>query len=236
MIDLLLHAADKATLRTFAENHPPANPIMIDGVDEEGSPIKVVRDGVRWLWWNGGDDGKVTTVKQKTRTPQQVAQAADPEFAFNVGATPPAWVTDDLYVVDDDLAKVGTFDRIQGNFAVFTLEPGATLPAVNDTLTPISPAETLGGVVLHLRIWKDFFNSDRIVPDEADPDKEEQWARSKIVQYVKNNGTPDTFDLKGTSIPYYELDGVKFTKPQILYDALDASGGIKHIRMGGMNW
>jgi hypothetical protein len=208
---------------------------MVDSVDGDGNPIKVIRDGVSFSWWS--ESGKAMIAKSVERAPQSVAQVADPEFAFNVGPTPPAWVTTGLYVIDDDGTEIGTFDRIQGNFAVFTLSSGATLPAVNDQLTPVSPPEFLGGQVLLLRIHGDFFQDQVIVPDEADPDKEKQWARNKVAKYIKDNGTgPDTFDLAGTNIPYYELDGVKLTEADIFVDALKAAGLPWHEWLGGNSY
>jgi hypothetical protein len=168
MMDLILHANNKATIRTFAQNNPPANPLLVQVDDGEGGTEWVTRDGLEWSWW--ADGGKVMTAK-------------------------------------------GTYDQ-DGN--------------------EITPPTFLGGVVALLRIHSDFFLSDRIIPDEADPDKEEQWTRSKVVKHVKDNGTgPSNFDLAGTNVPYYELDGVKITKPDKLDEALVAAGLPRHEFMGG---
>jgi hypothetical protein len=228
MIDLILHAADRSTISTFAQTTPPANPLLVQ--DAEGN--WVTRPGVEWSWWSGA--GKLMVAKRTERAPQAVTQVADPEFGFAVGGSPPEWAKSGLYVVDDNGDTIGTFDRIQGTVAVFTLASGATLPSVSDNLTPVSPPEFLAGQTLLLRLHSEFFENDRIIPDDADPDKEEQWARSKVVKYVKDNGTgPTNFDLAGTNVPYYELDGVKFTKATTLISALKAAGIPHHEFLGG---
>ena len=50
---------------------------------------------------------------------------------------------------------------------------------------------------------------DPLIPDDADLDKPEQWARSKIARWVRNNGTAGTVE----QIPYYEVDGVRLFRP-----------------------
>ena len=66
------------------------------------------------------------------------------------------------------------------------------------------------GVVLLLRIHGEFFKDDNLTPAEDDPEKDEQWARSKVVRYIKNNGTPGIV----LGIRYYELDGIQVYKPE----------------------
>ena len=165
MIDLILHAVDKNTLRTFAQTYN----LLVEVDDGLGGTKWVPRSGLDWSWFAG--DGKI-----------RVANAV--------------------------------VNQVDGSL--------------------ITPPQFLNGFALQLRISKDFFLEDRLIPDESDPDKEEQWARSKVVRYVKNNGTgPLTFNLLGTDVPYYELDGVKITKPDKLDEALVAGGMPRHEIMGG---
>ena len=50
MIDLILWAPDKPTLKAWAQTHPANFPLM----DEDGN----AREGVAYCWW-GGDGGKI---------------------------------------------------------------------------------------------------------------------------------------------------------------------------------
>ena len=67
-----------------------------------------------------------------------------------------------------------------------------------DNLVPPTLAP---GVVALMRIHGGFFDSDQI----TNPVDNEQWSRSKIARFIKNNGTPGTT----AGIPWYELDSVQ---------------------------
>ena len=159
MIDIILYAPNKATLLTFAENHPPINPLASRNADNE----LVIRQGVDYCWWAGS--GKFMT-------------------------------------------QVGTYDA-EGN--------------------EITPPTYLPGVVALMRIYGSFFESNILVPDSEDPDKDEQWARSKIAKYIKDNGTPGTMG----GIPYYEIDSVRLFRPTDVEEFLANNNIPGHIWVGG---
>jgi len=81
------------------------------------------------------------------------------------------------------------------------------------------------GVVAIMRLYADFFNEDRI---EAEPDAE-QWARSKVVKYIKDNGVIG--QIQG--IAYAELDGVQVFRPADVVAKLAEWGVAGHEWMGG---
>jgi len=69
----------------------------------------------------------------------------------------------------------------------------------------ITPPTFAPGYVIKMRIHSEFFDWDRLDTEPADPDDVKEWERSKVAQYVRNNGTPGTMG----GIPYYEVDGVR---------------------------
>lgn len=92
----------------------------------------------------------------------------------------------------------------------------------------LTPTAFFPGVVALLRIYGDFFNTDRL-DDAVD---EEQWSRSKIVRYIKNNGA-----LGSTlGISYYELDGVKIFRPGDVNAMLADRGVPGHEWLGGNSY
>lgn len=93
----------------------------------------------------------------------------------------------------------------------------------------VTPPTYLPGFVALVRIHGDFFNQNILTPDEADPEKDEQWARNKVAQYIKNNGTPGTMG----GIPYYEVDGVRMFRPQDVTAYLSANNLPGHEWLGG---
>ena len=75
------------------------------------------------------------------------------------------------------------------------------------------PATFLPGVVALLRIHSDFFASQKLADqayDENGQPQIEQWQRSAVVKYIKDNGTPGTMG----GIPYVNLAGVRIFRPQ----------------------
>jgi len=89
----------------------------------------------------------------------------------------------------------------------------------------------LAGVLAFIRISGEFFTSDRIIPDDADPDKLEQFARSKVVRYLKNNGTIGT--LAGGALKYVEFDGVRIFRPNDVQALLASKNLPGHSWLGG---
>ena len=101
----------------------------------------------------------------------------------------------------------------------------------------LTPPTFAAGVVAILRITSQFFTEDvdgvktydALTPDEADPDKAEQWARSRVARFVKNNGTPGT----AGGISYWELDGVRLYKPADVQAFLVSNDVPGHSWQGG---
>jgi len=75
------------------------------------------------------------------------------------------------------------------------------------------PSSYLAGFVMLIRIND---ASDTI----ANPADGEQWSRSRIAQYIKNNGTPGTMG----SIPYYEVSNVRLFRASDVFSWLAAQG------------
>lgn len=99
-------------------------------------------------------------------------------------------------------------------------------PAVVDQDGNVTtPATYIPGEVLLMRIHGDFFNSDRI-PDAAD---QEQWSRSKVARFIRNNGTPGTVQ----GVNYYELDGVRIFRAADVQAKLAEWGVPGHEWLGG---
>lgn len=93
----------------------------------------------------------------------------------------------------------------------------------------LTPPTYLNGFVALVRISGQFFDDNRLVPDGADPDKLEQWARSKIAKWVKDNGTPGTMG----GIPYYEVSGVRMFRPNDVTAFLASRNLPGHEWLGG---
>jgi hypothetical protein len=98
----------------------------------------------------------------------------------------------------------------------------------------LTPPQYLTGVVALLRIHSDFFNQTRLNPDPEDPDAAEQWARSTVAKYIKDNGTPGT--VAGGTIPYYELGGIRIFRPTDVEQFLSNNNLPGHIWVGGNSY
>lgn len=88
-----------------------------------------------------------------------------------------------------------------------------------------SPPTYLPGFVALVRIFGNFFLSDQIAEGP------EQWQRSKVARYIKNNGVPGT--VAGGAISYYELNGVRIFRAQDVQDWLTANDLPRHEWQGG---
>jgi hypothetical protein len=75
------------------------------------------------------------------------------------------------------------------------------------------PSSYLAGFAMLIRINDP---SDTI----SNPVDGEQWSRSKIAQYIKNNGTPGTMG----SIPYYEVSNVRLFRASDVFSWLASQG------------
>lgn len=98
----------------------------------------------------------------------------------------------------------------------------------------ITPPTYASGVVAIIRITGDFSfggEADQLTPDDTDPDKDEQWARSRVARFIKNNGTQDTSD----GISYWELNGVRLYEPADVAAFLVTNDVPGHTWQGGNN-
>jgi len=89
----------------------------------------------------------------------------------------------------------------------------------------LTPPQYVAGMVALLRLSGEFFNEDRI---EAEPDAE-QWARSKVVKYIKDNGQIG----QTGGIAYVEMDGVRVFRPSDVQAKLSEWGVPGHEWLGG---
>lgn len=90
-----------------------------------------------------------------------------------------------------------------------------------------APATYLPGFVMLVRIYDP---ADAI----ANPADGEQWSRSRVVQYVKNNGTPGTLSISGCApINYYAIGQFKVTRFADVSACLAAKGLPGHEWAGG---
>ena len=100
------------------------------------------------------------------------------------------------------------------------------------------PPTFLNGEVALLRIYGNFFQTDKIdggpVYDEEGNLLREQHDRSKVAQYIRNNGTPGT--VAGGSINYYEVDGIRIFRAKDVQDWLAANNLPGHIWLGGNSY
>jgi hypothetical protein len=89
------------------------------------------------------------------------------------------------------------------------------------------------GILAMMRVLPVFFD-DVVTPDPESPDALEQWARSRVAQYIKNNGTQGT--MLGGDIPYYELDGVRMLRPIDVELYIQSNNLIRHEWVTGNSY
>ena len=100
-----------------------------------------------------------------------------------------------------------------------------TKPVVNPaTLAVTTPATFLAGFVMMVRLYDSLFASDQIAGGTG-----EQWARSKIAQYLKNNGTPSVIG----GINFYAFGGVQIFRAADVVTWLGANNMPGHEWAGG---
>jgi len=90
----------------------------------------------------------------------------------------------------------------------------------------------LNGVVAIIRIYGGFFSEDKLEVAGDDPDAQEQFARSKVVRFIKDNGTLGSVG----AINYYELDGVRIFRPADVQAFLASNGLAGHEWLGGNSY
>ena len=89
----------------------------------------------------------------------------------------------------------------------------------------LTPPTFAPGVVALLRIYT---ADDAMTPEGEEP---EQWQKSKIAKYIRDNGTPGSF--LGGAVPYYEVDSVRLMRPADVQTWLAANNLPGHIWAGG---
>lgn len=141
MIDLILYAPDKETMREWGKTNPPARPLRY--LNSES--VWQTRDGLEWSWWGGNG-----------------------QFMTAAGSSP--------------------------------------------TYAP--------GVVMRMRVHGEFFDWDRI-----DTSSTAEWARSKIAQYVKDNGTSGTM----SDIPFFEISSVRLFLNEDVQTFISSRGLPGHV-------
>ena len=160
--------------------------------------------------------------------------AVPAEFAFNVGGNPPAWLdaTDAegnfTTVALRGMKAVGRFNRIQGNFAVFS----GVADVAEDLQIALPDPQFLDQFVILAHIHGSFFNDDRI-DETVEGEEVEQWQKSRIIKTIKNNGTPITVanDIQG-----YDWGGVKLFRAADVQAFLASRGVPGHEWLGGNSY
>lgn len=97
----------------------------------------------------------------------------------------------------------------------------------------VTPATYITGFVMLLRIHTVMYEATKLTPAEGET---EQWHKSGVVKYIKDNGTPGTTSAANGSIPYYELSGVRIFRPASVEAWLAANDLPGHIWVGGNNY
>jgi len=90
----------------------------------------------------------------------------------------------------------------------------------------ITPPTFAAGVVALLHIGT---TGDAI--DPGDTENPEQWHRSQVAKYVKDNGIPGSFF--GGAVTYYEMDSVRLMRPSDVQAWLTSEGLPGHEWAGG---
>tara|TARA_R110000823_G_scaffold123406_1_gene249418 strand:- start:27 stop:503 length:477 start_codon:yes stop_codon:yes gene_type:complete len=93
----------------------------------------------------------------------------------------------------------------------------------------VTPPTFAPGVVALLRVGA--------TGDEIDPgatENPEQWHRSQVAKWVKDNGTPGSFF--GGAIPYYDVAGVRLMRPSDVKAWLSSEGLPGHEWAGGSTY
>lgn len=77
----------------------------------------------------------------------------------------------------------------------------------------LTPPTFAPGVVMLLKLHTSFFERDKEGDGsrfDSEGNRKDQWEYSKVVKWVKNNGTPGTMG----GITYYQVDGIRLFRPQ----------------------
>lgn len=99
----------------------------------------------------------------------------------------------------------------------------------------ITPPTFLPGTVALCRIYSSFFEDQRMdVSQAVDPENPEQWEKTLVAKYIRDNGTLNTIGTP--AIPYYEVDGVRLFRPDDVNAFLATNSLPGHIWLGGNSY
>ncbi len=90
----------------------------------------------------------------------------------------------------------------------------------------LTPPTFAAGVVALLHIGA---TGDAIDPGATE--NPEQWHRSQVAKYIRDNGIPGSFF--GGAVPYYEMDSVRLMRPSDVQAWLTSEGLPGHEWAGG---
>jgi hypothetical protein len=96
--------------------------------------------------------------------------------------------------------------------------------AVMSGMTVVTPATYVPGFVMLMTIYRD---------DDVLAATGEQFVKSKVAKYIKDNGVFGRTSAANGNIPYYELSGVRIFRPQDVETWLAANGLPGHQWVGG---
>lgn len=105
--------------------------------------------------------------------------------------------------------------------------------AVMDGMTVVTPATYIPGFAMIMRLHTVMYEADKLTPAQGET---EQWHRSRVVKYIKDNGVFGRTSAANGNIPYYELSGVRIFRPTDVFAWLDANGLPGHYWVGGNQW
>lgn len=128
---------------------------------------------------------------------------------------------------DDDAIREGVEYSWWAGSGKFMTDPGSG--GNPDDPEYVAPSFAPGAVAL-LRINTRFWPEDKIA-EQNEAGTLEQWERSKVTKYIKDNGRPGT--MAGGTIPYYELDGVRIMRPSDVESWLSANNIPGHTWVSG---
>jgi hypothetical protein len=95
-----------------------------------------------------------------------------------------------------------------------------------DPFKELQPATYLNGIVALARFYDERAEDDLIVPGSTDPDRDRQWARSKLALWFKTNGNAGST----LGIDWYGVSGTR------LYDPVTLNVFLATRKLPGHQW
>ncbi len=106
-----------------------------------------------------------------------------------------------------------------------------TAKPVMDGMTVVTPATYLTGFVMLMRIHTVMYEATKLTPAQGET---EQWHRSSIAKYIKDNGTLGS--SASGALPYYALSGIRIYRPTDVEAWLAARDLPSHMWVGGNSY